>query len=195
MRQCIDGPLRKRPPELSYKRMTMKAQGLIWLCAVGMVAAEIPPPQVPESLKPPDTQIVLFKALGKGKQIYACKAKADNASQFEWALARPDADLWDGQGAKIGRHFAGPTWEATDGSKVIGQVQQRANSPQPDAVPWLLLKAKINEGTGKFSRVSYIQRVNTVGGTAPAAGCGNEHAGAEASSDYQADYYFYGPRP
>ena len=195
MRQCIDGLLRKRPPELSYKRMTMKAHGLIWLFAFGVATAEILPPQVPESLKAPATELVLLKAVGKGKQIYACKAKVDNAAQFEWVLARPDADLLNDQGAKIGKHYAGPTWEAVDASKVVGQVQQRANAPQPEAVPWLLLKAKANEGTGKFSHVSYIQRVNTAGGVAPAGGCDKEHAGNEVSIDYHADYYFYGPRP
>jgi hypothetical protein len=175
--------------------MTMKPQRLIWLLASCLVAAEIPPPEVPENLRAPDTEVVLLKALGKGRQIYACKAKADNQTQFEWVLARPQADLLNEQGTKIGKHYEGPTWEATDGSKVIGQVQQRANAPQPDAVPWLLLKAKTNLGTGTFGRVTYIQRVNTAGGVAPAGGCDQQHAGAEASVDYQADYYFYGPRP
>jgi len=175
--------------------MAMKPQGLIWLFAFGLVAAEIPRPEVPDNLQAPDTEVVLLKALGRGKQIYACKAKADNVTQFEWVLARPQADLLNEQDARIGKHYEGPTWEAADGSKVTGQVLQRANSPQPGAVPWLLLKAKTNEGTGTFGRVTYIQRVNTAGGTAPAEGCDQQHAGAEASVNYQADYYFYVPRP
>jgi hypothetical protein len=195
MRQCIDGPLMARPPELSYRRMTMKPRGLICLFAFVLMAAEILSPQVPDILKAPETEVVLLKALGNGKQIYACKAKADNAAQFDWVLARPDADLLDEQGAKIGKHYEGPTWEATDGSKVIGQVQQRANAPRPDAVPWLLLRAKTTQGAGTFGHVTYIQRVNTVGGVAPAGGCDKERAGAEVSIDYHADYYFYGPRP
>jgi len=173
----------------------MKPHGLTCLLAFGLLAAEIPPPQVPENLKAPETEVVLLKAFGKGKQIYACKAKSDNAAQFEWVLARPDADLLDAQGAKLGKHYAGPTWEATDGSKVIGQVQQRANAPQPDAVPWLLLKAKSTQGVGTLGHVTYIQRVNTAGGVAPAGGCDKDHASAEVSIDYHADYYFYGPRP
>ena len=173
----------------------MKAHGLIWLFAFGLVAAEIPRPEVPDNPKVPDTAVVLLKALGKGSQIYACKAKADSVTQFEWVLARPQADLLNEQDAKIGKHYEGPSWEATDGSRVTGQVEQRANAPRPDAVPWLLLKAKTNEGKGTFGRVTYIQRINTTGGTAPAGGCDQQHAGAEASVNYQADYYFYGPRP
>jgi hypothetical protein len=92
-------------------------------------------------------------------------------------------DLLDDQGQVIGKHYKGPVWEAADGSTAAGVVQQHANAPDAKAVPWLLLK------------VTYIQRVDTEGGLAPADGCDKAHAGAEASADYQATYYFYGPRP
>lgn len=165
------------------------------LMATAAFAAEIAPPEVPENLKVPGTEVVLFKALGKGKQIYACSAKPGDESQFAWVLDRPQADLFSEEGSVIGKHYKGPVWEAEDGSKVTGQVQQRANAPAANAVPWLLLKAASNQGAGTFARVSYIQRVDTAGGAAPAAGCDKAHAGMETSADYQAIYYFYVPRP
>jgi hypothetical protein len=155
------------------------------------LAAPISPPQVPENLKAPDGQEVLLKALGKGAQVYVCKAATGDADRFEWVLARPDAGLFDEGGARIGRHFAGPAWEAADGSRVTGQVQERASAPNANAVPWLLLKATSNQGAGTFARVTYIQRVDTVGGQAPAEGCDKSRAGAETRADYQASYYFY----
>jgi hypothetical protein len=158
------------------------------------LAAPIQPPQVPDNLKVPAGQEVLLKALGKGTQVYACKAASGDGNRFEWVLARPDAGLFDESGARIGKHFAGPTWEAADGSRVIGQVQQRANAPSANAVPWLLLKATSNQGAGTFARVTYIQRVDTVGGQAPADGCDKSRAGSEAPVDYQATYYFYAER-
>ncbi len=139
--------------------------------------------------------MVLLKALGKGKQIYACSAKPGDADQFAWVLDRPQADLLDEKGDAIGKHYKGPVWEAADGSKVGGQVQQRANAPGGNAVPWLLLKATSHEGSGTFARVTYIQRVDTQGGLAPATGCDKSHAGVEASADYQATYFFYAARP
>jgi len=166
---------------------------LVFLGCGTVTAAEIARPQVPENLKAPDAEAVVLKAVGKGKQIYSCQAKA-GSDGFEWALARPDAALWNEQGERIGKHYAGPTWEATDGSKVTGQVQERANAPVGGAVPWLLLKAKSAQGTGTFERVTYIQRVNTIGGVAPSVGCDKEHAGAQAAIEYEADYYFYAPR-
>jgi hypothetical protein len=76
------------------------------------LAAPIPPPQVPDNLKVPAGQEVLLKALGKGLAVYVCKAASGDADRFEWVLARPDAGLFDESGARIGKHFAGPTWEA-----------------------------------------------------------------------------------
>jgi hypothetical protein len=161
----------------------------------GIAVAQIAPPRVPENLKVPGSYAVLLKALGKGKQIYVCSAKPGDGSQFAWVLDRPEAELMDDKGEVIGKHYKGPTWEAADGSKVAGQVQQRENAPKANAVPWLLLKADSPAPgqMGKFAQVRYIQRVDTAGGMAPASGCDQSQAGAEASVDYQATYYFYGP--
>jgi len=161
----------------------------------GAAAAQIASPKVPENLKAPATDVVLLKALGKGKQIYVCSVKPGEPNQVAWVLDRPEADLLDEKGGVIGKHYKGPAWEAADGSKVTGQVLQRANAPNANAVPWLLLKTTSNEGSGTFARVTYIQRVDTEGGLAPAAGCDKSHAGAEAPVDYQATYFFYAPRP
>ena len=100
--------------------------------------------------------------------------------------------MFDQSGARIGRHYAGPTWESADGSRVVGEVEQR--SAVQGAIPWLLLRAKSNEGTGVFASVKYIQRVDTVGGVAPSSGCDAAHADAEARVDYSANYDFYGAR-
>ncbi len=150
------------------------------------------PAAVPENLRVPDGQPLLLRAAARGAQIYTCKAKAAEPAAFEWALKAPEAELFDPSGAKIGRHYAGPTWESADGSRVVGEVMQR--SPVQGAVPWLLLRAKSNEGAGVFASVKYIQRVDTKGGVAPAAGCDPAHAGAEARVDYSANYAFYGAR-
>src|SRR5580693_8058376 len=110
---------------------------MAWIVCAS-AAAQIAPPQVPENLKAPATEAVLLKALGKGKQIYVCSAKPGDEGQFAWVLDRPQADLIGEKGDVIGKHYKGPVWEAADGSKVAGQVQQRANAPSGNAVPWLL---------------------------------------------------------
>jgi hypothetical protein len=73
----------------------------------------------------------------------------------------------------------------------VGTLKQRADAPVAGAVPWLLLATKSNGPEGSFSRVTSIQRVNTAGGVAPAAGCASDSAGATARVHYTADYYFF----
>jgi len=175
-------------------RSWLLACSLFVITVVSCKRESILPPQVPDNLKVPDGQAVLLKALGKGVQIYNCKARADDPSKFEWSFKAPEANLTNEHGEKIAKHYAGPTWEANDGSKVVGEVQKKADAPRPGAVPWLLLKAKSNEGTGTFARVTYIQRVDTEGGVAPAAGCDQAHVNTEARVDYRANYYFYVPQ-
>lgn len=147
-------------------------------------------PSVPESLKPPSGQRLLFQAHGDGDQIYACKA-TDAGS--EWKLKAPDARLV-GPNGTTGRHFAGPTWEASDGSRVLGKIAATLTSPNPDSIPWLLLSATGHQGSGIMTDVVTIQRLNTKGGKAPLNGCNASHAGAEVRIPYQAEYYFYGKR-
>ena len=150
------------------------------------------PAAVPENLRVPDGQPLLLRAAARGAQIYTCKVKAADPAAFEWVLKAPEAELFDQSGARIGRHYAGPTWESADGSRVVGEVMQR--SAVQGAIPWLLLRAKSNEGSGTFASVKYIQRLDTSGGVAPSGGCDAAHEGAEASVDYSANYDFYGSR-
>jgi hypothetical protein len=164
------------------------------MTAGGSQRKPISPPQVPNNIKVPDGQTVLLKALGKGVQIYHCMATVADPGKFAWSLTAPKADLTNEDGEKIAKHYAGPTWEANDGSKVVGELPPNtAPAPRPGAILWLLLKAKANEGTGTFAKVTYIQRVDTEGGVAPDAGCDQAHVDTEARVDYKANYYFYIP--
>ncbi len=42
-----------------------------------------------------------------------------------------------------------------------------------------------------FSKTTSIQRVNTVGGVAPANSCAGSNVGQQARVHYRADYYFF----
>src|SRR5258708_40290209 len=88
----------------------------------------VPRPKVP-ILRVPAGQTVLLKALGKGVQIYDCKARADDPGKFEWSFKAPEADLTNEHEDKIAKHYAGPTWEANDGSKVVGA--KKTDTPAP----------------------------------------------------------------
>jgi hypothetical protein len=146
-------------------------------------------PSVPERLRPSVGEVVAARAAAQGVQIYECKASAGDA--YAWTLVGPDAVLTDEAGRELGRHYAGPTWEGADGSKVVGVLKEKADAPDGKGVPWLLLSAKSTTGAGTFAKVTSIQRVDTVGGKAPAQGCDVKSVGATERVPYRATYYFY----
>ena len=125
---------------------------------------------------------------GKGAQIYAC-TKAGDA--YAWKLKAPDAALYDAAGNKVGKHFAGPTWQSNDGSQVVAEAVSASPSPEAHAVAWLVLHAKDHVGSGSMAAVDYIVRANTAGGVAPKDGCDEAHANAEIRVPYTAAYLFF----
>lgn len=151
---------------------------------------EAPLADVPAKLQPAG-EVMSQVVPAKGVQVYECRPKAGAAGQAEWAFVAPDAELFDRRGVRIGKHYAGPHWEALDGSKVVASVRERADAPTADAIPWLLLGARSAGPEGSFSKVTSIQRVNTVGGLAPRDGCAPATVGRVARVAYTADYYFF----
>jgi hypothetical protein len=147
--------------------------------------------QVPKQIQPPAKEQLLLQVHAKGDQVYTCKS---DAAQFTWTLKAPDAQLFDKDGKPFGKHFAGPSWEASDGSRVTGKAVANAPSPDPDSIPWLLDNIVSHDGSDVLSRVTTVQRLNTKGGKAPATGCDASHAGQELRVPYSADYLFYAPK-
>jgi Protein of unknown function (DUF3455) len=154
-------------------------------------SSAVGPPDAPETLRPPADQVLALEALATGVQIYECAANQDQPPRFEWVFKAPEAELFDKAGRKIGKHYAGPTWESTDGSAVVGELKARDGGPDPSAIPWLLLSAKSNSGTGVFRQIKSIQRLQTVGGKAPSEPCSRDNAQQVARVPYKATYYFY----
>jgi hypothetical protein len=149
-------------------------------------------PEVPDTLKAPAGEKVVLQAHATGVQIYGCQAGADG--KLAWTLKRPEADLFDPQGKKIGQHGAGPSWKHNDGSEVIGKMAAKADAPSAGSIPWLLVNVTNHSGSGVLSRVTTIQRIHTQGGQPPsAADCDSTHANSEVKIKYSADYYFYAP--
>ncbi len=161
------------------------------LAASAIFSSTLAAQQVPQQLRPPASEELLLQVHAKGDQIYTCK---EDAAQFSWTLKAPDAQLFDKDGKPFGKHFAGPSWQANDGSRVTGKAVANTPSPDADSIPWLLVNIVSREGTGALSRTATIQRINTKGGKAPATGCDASHAGQELRVPYSADYLFYAPK-
>jgi len=161
------------------------------LLATGIVAAACTIGSgIPRTLEPTGSMLAMV-APASGVQVYECRIRQGDIDAFEWAFVAPDAKLYDQDGKEIGTHGAGPVWIANDGSRVMGKLVARADSPISGSIPWLLLAATSTGPAGRFSAVTSIQRVNTLGGTAPSKPCNLESLGKKAGVHYTADYRFF----
>jgi hypothetical protein len=149
-----------------------------------------PPANVPAALQVPGAPPApRLHAFGRGAQIYTCSATSGGDA---WVFTAPDATLFDDKQEVIGKHFAGPSWELDDGSKVVANSLQKVAAPMPARdIPWLLLQVTSESGAGALSGVRYVQRLDTSGGVAPVDGCSANAVNQEVAVDYTADYYFW----
>jgi hypothetical protein len=155
------------------------------LALLAACASSPPEPPVPANLVPAGEK-PLLRVGARGVQIYECRAA-------EWVFVAPEAELQTADGQSAGKHYAGPRWEATDGSKIIGSVKARADAPRVGAIPWLLLTTKSDGGDGRFAKVTSVQRINTVGGVAPTKPCTPALLGTSERVPYTADYVLFTP--
>jgi hypothetical protein len=145
---------------------------------------------IPREIQLPEGAELVLRAHASGVQIYVCQESAEG--KLVWTLKGPEAKLYDEEGTVIGTHSVGPTWKHSDGSEITARAVARVNAPDPTvAIPWLLLSVTGHSGTGILDRVTAVQRINTDGGNPPAGGCTATDRGAEARSEYTADYLFY----
>ena len=175
--------IRARVPELerSLRRLGVERAGRASLVQVAQAGP--PPPSVPDPIQVLDGSKVFLIGHAVGVQIYSCNGTG-------WSFVAPRANLFDDRGELIITHFAGPTWQAKDGSTVVGHAEASV-SVDPTAIPWVRLSAA-STTPGQLGNTTNIQRIATTGGLAPpAADCNAMRAGTVAEVPYTADYYFW----
>jgi len=143
-------------------------------------AAETP---LPDAIAASGEAIVLT-VHAEGAQVYECKAGGDG--KLGWAFREPVATLL-ADGKTVGRHYAGPNWEHSDGSAVVGKAAGNAPGAAPNDIPWLKLSVVSSRGSGTLTGVTTVQRINTQGGKLDGA-C--DKAGSFRSAPYSAEYVF-----
>ena len=156
---------------------------VLLLLSTPLVSASAAETPLPEALAAPGETVVLT-AHAEGMQIYECKAGTDG--KLAWAFREPVATLIAGDKI-VGRHFAGPTWQLSDGSAVVGQVVASTPGATANDIAWLKLDVASRRGSGMLSNVTTVQRINTLGGKLDDA-C--DRPGDSRSMPYTADYVF-----
>jgi Protein of unknown function (DUF3455) len=169
------------------KKITPWAATLVLFVATA--AASRASESVPPALQPPAGYAVVFTAKATGVQIYT--STADGGAAPKWVFEAPLAELKGSKG--VIHHYAGPSWEGADGSKVTRDTDTPVTTvPAPQTstdIPWLLVKVKADPAAGVLSKVVYVQRISTQGGVAP--GNAPTRVGTKVGVPYTATYVFY----
>jgi len=155
----------------------------ILLLAGSLVNATAAETSLPGAIAAPG-ETMLLAVHAEGAQVYECKAGADGKPA--WAFREPIATLLV-DGKTVGRHYAGPNWEHSDGSAVVGKGAGNAPGATPNDIPWLKLDVVSRRGSGVLTAATTVQRINTSGGKLDGA-C--DQPGAFRSAPYSADYVF-----
>src|SRR5262245_5609848 len=148
-------------------------------------------PAVPAAIAVPDGHKLFLIGHAVGVQIHTCTL---SPTGYRWRFDGPRADVFDDRGKLLVTHFAGPSWQAKDGSKAVGTLDAPPLTVDPPAIPWLRLAATSTPGPdgGRLAGTTYIQRIRTTGGLAPApADCNAGSVGTTEEIPYTADYTFW----
>ena len=165
---------------MPFQKRTALASLILLGTLTSAPAAEKP---LPDAIAAPGETVVL-SVHAEGAQVYDCKAGADG--KLAWAFREPIATLL-ADGKTVGRHYAGPNWEHSDGSAVTAKGAGSVPGATPNDIPWLKLEVVSKRGSGILSGVTTVQRINTSGGNLKGS-C--DKAGAYRSVPYSADYVF-----
>jgi len=183
---------------LRISRLWAPLVGALLFGSTGVTYAQ----SVPANIAVPTGNSLLRVAHAVGTQNYVC---VSSGSDFKFVLFTPQATLFDDDSRQVGTHYFSPnpqeggvvraTWQDSDTTTVWGQAKQSsadADFVAPGAIPWVLLQSVGAQGAGDLGQTTFMQRLNTSGGMAPADGCNSaEDVGVQAFVPYTADYYFY----
>ena len=168
---------------ITATKITAGALALLASVSLTALAGNDPrAPEVPNEIAVDSSaNKVQLHGFGVGFQVYTWDG-------LTWTGPVPEATLFGNGGNVVADHFEGPSWQSTSGSLVVGKVTGKITMDET-AIPWVRLVPVSTEGPGIFADVTFIQRINTVGGKAPETD-GTE-IGQVAKVPYTADYFFY----
>ena len=162
----------------------------VLLAAAGTASAAIAPPSgIAPTIAATAEEEAAFALRAEGTHAFECKPLASDPNRLAWAFSSQNVTLSDASGP-VARQVSENTWEAiSDRSSVSGAIRSRQDAGAN--LPWLMYRVQSTPDAGLFAGVTSVQRVNTLGGVAPADGCDASNVGKEARVVVAADYYFY----
>jgi hypothetical protein len=183
--------MNRTPFVLTSAAVLLAVSAVLTACTSAPLAPPFSQASLPAAVQVPAGNKVSLETVGVGEITYACRAKANSTDAFEWVFVGPKAELRARSGKVIGSYYGPPaTWQHQDGSKLTG-AQVAVSPAAAGSIPLQLVKANAATSTGAITGTTFIQRVATQGGVAPAVACTGANAGQQQIVKYQADYIFY----
>jgi hypothetical protein len=193
-----NGSKKRRRKFMRYVKVKRLVRLVVLLAVFGLALPSTPAARALDGNRAPDLPSPLCDSVEApagnkvSSRVYALGVQVYRWSGAGWTFVEPVANLYADRNfnGQVGTHYGGPTWESNSGSEVEARrVPGTGCTPDANAIPWLLLRAVRTEGPGIYDGVTYVQRVSTTGGLAPAAP--GSFVGEEARVPYTAEYYFY----
>jgi Protein of unknown function (DUF3455). len=204
---------------MNMRRTSLAICMSLFVCVVALTAVvaaarprpahdgPVTPPRVPASVEVPGNLKAFLEGHATGTQNYVC---LPSGASVAWTFVAPQATLFDDDRQQIITHFLSgnpsesgtprATWQhSADTSAVWAVTDGQSSDPtfvKPGAIPWFRLRVVGAQAgpTGRHTLTPtvYIQRLNTVGGSAPPTGCAQAtDVGKKVVVPYKADYLFY----
>ena len=178
--------------------------GMAVTCALpdAAQAQTVTPPSVPAKLEVPTGNEAFRVGHAFGTQNYVC---LPSGADVKFVLFTPQATLFNG-GEQVTTHFFSPnpveggvvraTWEDSVDTSFVWARALASETVDAKAITWVLLQTAGTEvgptGGDTLAKTTFVQRVNTRGGLAPATGCSlPTDIGSKRFVPYKADYFFY----
>eukprot|EP00250_Pteridium_aquilinum_P011711 c20256_g1_i2 orf=304-1371(-) len=186
----------------------------LWSSMLGLIFTLASSQDQYPAIVPPDGNVPILSFVGKGVQIYQCSHSQANESSYVFQGA--EAELF-ASGDKLnkaqykrrwGYHYFLPHPDGEGGKPTFSllaspsdndssiptststfKIISNVTAASPKNIPSLLLRATSHSGNGPLSMMSYAQRINTVGGVAPAGQC--KMQGEILRVPYRAQYRFW----
>ena len=168
-------------------------------------AQSVTPPPVPADIQVDASSEAFLLGRGVGTQNYVCQPST-SLGRVAWTLFTPQATLFSDLDEQLTTHFFSPnpveggivrvTWEDSRDTSIVWGLVIGSAVVTPDAIPWLLVQKAGTQvgptGGATLSQTTFIQRVNTTGGLAPATGCDQlKDVGRKRFVPYTANYFFF----
>ncbi|MDO9359888.1 MAG: DUF3455 domain-containing protein [Polaromonas sp.] len=189
------GAHQRRGLTLAASLLLMTAAMLIAGCGASPLARFDAAQQqgLPADVRVPAGHQAVLEARASGELQYECQAIKRAPFEYAWLPRDRSIELRDGSNSAIVLSRSGRSWVHRDGSQLaVREFVEVDNGPH--SLPFQRARVEPSTLSGALHNISYIQRINTVGGLPSVRNCSSAELGMRVQVPYEAEYVFWRAR-